>query len=95
MTMPGAITAADIMHELSALRGDVAGLRGELGSVNVRLAVIDVQTKTASSEVTDHEARLRGLEQFRNKLLGVAIMAGLGSGLASGLIGYILGHLHL
>lgn len=91
---PGAVTAADVMHQLGELGRDVRDARGELGAANTRLAVIDVRTAAAAGDLADHETRIRVLEQFRNKVLGIAIVVGMGSGAVSGLVGYVLGHLH-
>lgn len=42
----------------------------------------------------DHENRLRTLETFKSKAMGMAIAAGLFSGFLDGVIGYFIGHLH-
>jgi hypothetical protein len=97
MTMPGIITgtigAADVMREFAGLRTELAALRVDVGAGNIRLAVIDITTKGTAEQAADHERRIRVLEDFRGKLLGVAITAGLGSGAVSAIIGYVLGHL--
>lgn len=84
----GVITAADVFRETSAMRG-------ELGQALTRIAAIDVRTAEAANTLADHEGRIRILEQFRNKLLGVSVMVALASGSVSGLIGYVLGHIRL
>lgn len=83
----GQVTAADVMRQLSDVGRDVS-------SANTKLAVIDERTANAASDLTDHESRLRVLEQFRNKLLGISIVVSIASGAASGVVGYVLGHLH-
>lgn len=84
---PGTVTAADVMQQLGELGRD-------LGTANTRLAVIDERTANAAHDLGDHESRIRVLEQFRNKVLGIAIVVSIASGAASGLVGYVLGHLH-
>jgi hypothetical protein len=83
----GSITAADVFRETSAMRG-------ELGQAMGKLAAIDVRTAAATATLGDHEVRIRVLEQFRNKLLGVAVVVALSSGSISGFIGFAIGHIH-
>lgn len=84
---PGIVTAADVVRELGAARGQLAGL-------DTRLAVIDVRTQSTSSTAADHEARIRRLEAFSGRVIGVALTASVASGALSGLIGWALGHIH-
>lgn len=100
MTIPpvvqgAVITAADVMHQLADISKDVTAARADLAAANTKLAVIDVRTETGAVTAADHEARIRVLESFRSKLLGISIAVSTSSGILSGLIGYLLGHLHL
>lgn len=99
MTIPGqitpaVITAADVMRQVDGVGRDVAAARGELATVSTRLAVVDLRVQNASQAAADHEERIRRLERFAGKLLGVGITVSLVSGLLSGVIGYAFGHLH-
>ena len=83
----GMVTAADVVREITAARG-------ELAAANTRLAVIDVRTQSVATSVSDHEGRIRVLEAFRWKLMGVAVTVAVVSGTLSGFIGWALGHVH-
>jgi hypothetical protein len=81
----GTVTNADLYSEL-------VGMRGDLSRAVTRLEVINVRNIAADRIDADHESRIRVLEAFRWKLLGVAVCVALASGTISGIIGYVLGH---
>lgn len=91
---PGAVTAADVMHQLGEMGRDLKDAGRAIGAANTRLAVIDERTANAASDLADHENRIRTLEGFRNKVLGISVVVSMASGAISGLVGYVLGHLH-
>ena len=72
----GAITSADLYRKMEDLR------------VNVTVALEKLANHAA--EVSDHEARLRGLERFASKLMGGAITAGILSGALAGVVTALL-----
>ena len=72
----GAITSADLYRKMEDLR------------VNVTVALEKLAAHAA--EVSDHEARLRGLERFASKLMGGAITAGILSGALAGVVTALL-----
>lgn len=81
---PGAVTTADLYRVLVDMQGSMAKLAGHLERV-------DSRNEAADKLHTDHEARLRILEQFRYKLAGLATLGGI----AAGLLGnYLAQHLH-
>jgi hypothetical protein len=55
-------------------------------SVETQLAVINTKLDTLIDQRGDHEGRLRGLEQARWKLTG---MASVGGALAGGLVAFL------
>jgi hypothetical protein len=69
----GQVTIADLYRELTGMRTDVA-------KALERLAVHDSQAVTAATGLTDHETRIRRLEQFKYLLLGGAALAGTAGG---------------
>lgn len=62
----GQVTLADIFRVMSAIQSDVS-------KALTRLEVIDSRNKTADNIDADHENRIRTLEAFRWKLLGLAL----------------------
>lgn len=48
----------------------------EAGAVEVQLATINLKLDLLIEHRTDHEARLRILEQFKWKLMGAAVSSG-------------------
>ena len=72
----GAITSADLYRKMEDLR------------VNVTVALEKLANHAA--EVSDHEARLRGLERFASKLMGGAVTAGILAGAVSGVVTAII-----
>lgn len=66
---PGAVTVADLYREL-------VGMRSDLVKALTRIEVIDTVNKGAEDDRRDHEQRLRILEAFKWKLLGVCITGG-------------------
>lgn len=62
----GAVTIADLYREL-------VGMRQDVGKALVRIEVIDSRNKDADQLHSDHEARLRTLEAFRWKMIGVCV----------------------
>lgn len=83
---PGTVTAADLYRELVSMRADVA-------SALTHLQIIEARNKNADELHHDHETRLRILESFRAKVLGISISVGFASGILSGSVGFLLGHL--
>ena len=75
---PGAITSADLYRKMEDLR------------VNVTVAMEKLAAH--ASEVSDHEARIRGLERFASKLMGGAVTAGILSGAVTGVLAAVLTH---
>lgn len=71
--MPGNVTLADLFRVMSAMQADVA-------KVATRLEVLDSQNRSAEDIHRDHEQRMRALEAFKWKLVGVAIATGVTSG---------------
>jgi hypothetical protein len=80
---PGAVTTADLYRELVGMRADIV-------KALTRVEVIDTRTTADEAMRQDHEMRIRGLEAFRWKLTGVAVLASAASGYA----GYLVGHAH-
>lgn len=84
MTMPsplsdlpnGAITALDLFRELV--------------TISARLATLEAQGTSQSTDVQDHETRIRVLERFRSAMVGAATL----TGAAAGFITSYLPHLH-
>lgn len=91
---PGTVTAADVLRQVEGVGQDLRAARVDLAQVGVTLAVIDTRTQLAATAAADHETRIRVLEGFRAKLLGISIAVSSGTGIATGILGYLLGHLH-
>ena len=72
----GQVTLADLFRVLSAIQGD-------LSKMATRLEVIDSRNKSADAIHADHETRIRGLEAYRWKLAGIAVILGILVGVAS------------
>ena len=62
----GQVTLADLFRVMSAMQLDVS-------KVATKLEVIDARNKNADQLHADHEQRIRTLEQFRWKILGLAL----------------------
>ena len=75
--MPGGvITSADLYRKMEDLR------------VNVTVALEKISVFDQAR--ADHETRIRILEQFRNKLMGVASLVGAGSGVLGAVISALI-----
>lgn len=77
----GAITIADLYHEL-------VGMRSDLTRVLAHQEATDLINVQAALVHADHETRLRLLERFRYTLAGLAVVGGA----VSGYVGYLVGH---
>jgi hypothetical protein len=62
----GQVTLADLFRVLSAIQSD-------LGKLATRLEVIDNRNKGADATDADHEQRLRALEAFKWKVVGLSM----------------------
>lgn len=82
---PGAITVADLYHEL-------VGMRSDMGRVLARIEVFENINKGADIIHTDHENRLRLLEAFRWKIAGMCLLGGGLAGTAAAWIGLAVAH---
>lgn len=79
---PGTVTMADLYRELVAMRTDVA-------RALTRIEVIDSRNGDADKLHADHESRIRTLEAFRWKLVGIALAVSLTCGVLSGYLTYL------
>lgn len=61
----GQVTLADLFRVMSAMQVDVS-------RVATKLEVLDARNKSADQLDADHEQRLRALEAFRWKVVGLA-----------------------
>lgn len=76
---------------------ELRGMRADMGEVRITMVRIEQEVITASKEgerrqksIDDHETRIRVLEAFKWKLVGVGIAAGGVAGAVSALISRIL-----
>lgn len=81
----GQVTNADLYREL-------VGMRTDVGRALTRLEVIDARNKTADTIHADYETRLRALEAFRWKLVGLALAVSLLSSALGIWISYLAEH---
>lgn len=79
----GTVTIADLYRELVGMRNDVA-------RALTRIEVIDSRNGDADKLHSDHEQRIRALEQFRWKLAGIAIVMAIIAGFVTA---WLPGHL--
>lgn len=79
----GQVTLADLFRVMSAMQLDVS-------KVATKLEVIDARNKNADQLHADHEQRIRTLEAFRWKIVGLALMLSI---LTSALIAWLPSHL--
>lgn len=79
----GQVTIADLYRELT-------GMRTDIGKALTRLEVIDARDQAAAEVDRDHEGRLRALEAFRWKLVGIALCISVAAGLLSGYLTYVI-----
>ena len=76
-TAPGQVTIADLFRVMS-------GIQIELSKVVTRLEVINKRNDIADLQHADYETRLRNLESFKAKLVGVSLFVGTVAGVLSG-----------
>lgn len=72
------------------LQSQLAQISIEIGKQSTSLAVIGTKLDSLTSAGSDHESRIRLLEQFKGKLLGAAVSAGVLSGGVATLIYWAL-----
>lgn len=77
---------SEIIKSQGSISNDVQAMRSDLAAAVIDLAVIKAGNTTVTSEVADHEARIRRLEQFRYTIAGMAIVFGVAAGVVTNLI---------
>lgn len=86
----GAQTPAD--GQLGAMGAQLSQILVEQGKQSTQLAVITTKLDSLTGSATDHESRIRILEQFKYKLMGAAVTSGIVSSGVAALIVWALEH---
>jgi hypothetical protein len=81
----GQVTLADLFRVLTSIQTNLA-------TMATKLEVIDTRNKNADAIDGDHEKRIRTLEAFRWKILGMALAVSGGAGALGAWVGYLAGH---
>ena len=82
---PGVITISDLFRE-------IVGMRADMNAAATKTALLEAHRAEAVGSLADHEGRIRVLETFRWKLMGMATVVGVLSGAFSGIVGFLIGH---
>lgn len=77
------VTVADLYRELVGMRSDII-------RALEKLAVIDAQSKDISAGHADHEMRIRSLEAFKYKLIGVLVLLAALAGFLGSWLGIVV-----